>query len=56
MTRSHPETPLIRENADFVTNARREDEGVPVRYVEDEQRSRLPKAAFAGAEGLLDGF
>jgi hypothetical protein len=30
ITRSHPETPLIRENTDFVPNARREDEGVPL--------------------------
>ena len=56
MIRSHPKTPLIRENADFEPNARREDEGVPVRYAEDEQRRRRPKAAFAGAERFLDGF
>ena len=29
MLRSHPETSLVRENADFELDARREDEGVP---------------------------
>jgi hypothetical protein len=47
---------LIRENAYFELNTRREDDDVPERYVEDEQRSRQPKAAFAGAERFLDGF
>jgi hypothetical protein len=47
---------LIRENADFKPDARREDESVPGRYAEDEQRSRREKAAFAGAERFLDGF
>jgi hypothetical protein len=55
MNRSHPETHLIRESADFAPDARR-DERAYWRYVSEEQRRSRSKAALAGAEGFPDGF
>ncbi len=55
MRRSHTETHLLRENADFAPDARR-DEREYWRYVIEEQRGSRTKAAFADEEGVLYGF